>query len=464
MRLLALALLTCSAQAAANGPAWVAELSDTSPAKADVLAVTVPLGSHVAVGVYNTDAVAPEPPAGVAAVVRVQWFEHRTVFAGMAEEREAAVPYYLPERKDCAPTGAWVVELTPQAEGIYTVPIACNTNTVTVRLTCIALPASDVGYGFYTDSIRYPTQGIEAERAYMADMAAHGMNTFTPYARELGPKPWDYAKCLADRVNVAAEVGLADVRFPLVVLALEPKDINRAPAFATCEWPELVGYNYDEPAVEKGPEVAEYAARWHDVGRRTGTAIEAHIAKQIGAALDVWILHMDGMSAEAVQIARDAGKSRWMYNCALRGSNAALHRYWTGVYTWAMAPEVCLTWTYCHDPASRILPDGTWNLLRVYDTATCDRDGKPLPTVALEGMQEGIIDSRLLQELARRSTPEGNAYLDSLRAQVDWGFWPLGRGRDYSTSYVWDVPDTAVPPVDMVAMRGEVLRLLGVAQ
>lgn len=444
--------------AAANGPAWVVELSATDPAHIDNLSVTIPVGSHVAVAVYDTDAVEPQCPDGVTATVRVIWYEHRTVFVGMAEEREAVIPYYLPEPKDCPPTGAWVVELEPGAVGEYVVPIKCNTNTVTVRLSCIDLPRSDIGYGFYTDSVRYPDQ--TQIPAYLRDMARHGMTTFTPYGREVGPKPWDYAECLAWHIDAACDAGLVDTRFPLVCLSIGVKDILRARDFARHDWPELVAYNQDEPQVSAGADVARYAAEAHAEGLRSGTAIEWRIAKEIGAPLDVWVLHMDGMSEEAVAAARDAGKARWMYNCSLRGSNAALHRYWTGVYTWAMNPEVCLTWTYCHDPASRILPDGTWNLLRVYDTATCDRDGKPLPTVALEGMQEGIIDSRLLQELERANTAAGNAYLSDLRKRVDFGFWPLGRGREYSTSYVWDVPDTAVPPIDLQRMRREVLALL----
>lgn len=451
----ALALVAVSALASANGPAWVAELSDVKPAHLDKLTVYTVPGQHCAVGVYDTDAIAPEVPSRVTATVRVQWFEHRTVFASMPEERQAVVPYYLPEPKDCAPTGAWVLELEPEGIGVYQVPVKCNTNTVTITLVCLDLPPSDIGYGFYTDSVRYPTQGLEAERVYMADMAAHGMNTFTPYAREVGPPPWDYAKCLAQRVNLAAEVGLLDVRFPLLCLSTNPEDLVRAPTLATCEWPELVGYNQDEPGIESGPNVAALAENWHAVGRRTGTAIAWDIAKQIGASLDIWVLHMDGMSAAALE---PSGKSRWMYNCSLRGSNAALHRYWTGVYTWAMRPEVCLTWTYCHDPESRIRPDGTWDLRRVYDTATCDRDGKPLPTVALEGMAEGIVDSRLLQDLARTGGQAAQAYLAKLRAQVEFSFWPGGRGRDYGP-YVWDVPDIAVPPIDLCAMRQELVRL-----
>jgi hypothetical protein len=98
-------------------------------------------------------------------------------------------------------------------------------------------------------------------------------------------------------------------------------------------------------------------------------------------------------------------------------------------------------------------------MLRVYDTASCDAKGLPIPTVALEGLQDGIVDSRLLQELERRHSVVGDAYLKALREKVDLRFWPRGRGREYS-KYPWDIPDTAVPPIDLVQMRREVVRLL----
>jgi len=86
------------------------------------------------------------------------WFEHRTVYVGMPEERQAAIPYYLPEAKDCTPTGTWVVEVKPLALGTYRVPIQCSTNTVYVVVTCIDSPPSDIGYGFYTGGYPDPTR------------------------------------------------------------------------------------------------------------------------------------------------------------------------------------------------------------------------------------------------------------------------------------------------------------------
>lgn len=457
-------LLVAGMAASANGPAWVAELGDATPEHIDNLTVTVPVGSHVAIAVHDTDAVDVQAPDGIAATVRVMWFEQRTVFVGMAEQRAASIPYYLPEQKDCPPTGAWVVELTPQGVGKYAVPIACNMNTVTVNVNCIDLPSSGIGYGLYTDYVRFadPTQGP----AYYADMAAHGFNTFTPYARELpgefGVDNRDSAALLGWHINTAIDCGLVDDRYPLVCLSCGPEAIRDANArYRDGEWPELVSYNQDEPPASAAATVAQYADDAHALGLRSGTAIDGRIAMQIGAPLDIWVIHMDSMSEAVIDAAQDAGKTLWVYNCALRGSNAPLERYWAGVYTWATGAEVSLTWAYMHDPQSRIQPDGTWHLTRYYGKAVADRDGLPLPTVALEGLQEGIIDSRFLQELERSDTPEGNAYLADLRSRVPLDFWPEGKGRDYS-GYVWDVPDTAVPPIDCAVMRRDVIRLLGI--
>ena len=453
----------------ANGPAWVAELSDTTTARNDSLSVSIPIGSHAAIAVYNSDAIEPKCPDGINATVRVMWFEHRSVFVGWPGEREEAIPYYLPMLKDCRPTGAWVVELEPEHVGTFTVPIACNTNALTITVECIELPRGDIGYGFYTDHHRVPD--LSREREYNRDMAAHGMTTFTPYARIPSPTLTagdatyvdDTPHKLAWHINTAIADGLVDVRFPLLCLSAGADAVVASKEFAKGEWPELVLYNRDEPSPEHGEEVRLNAEDAHAAGLKSGTAISGESALAIGDPLDIWVLHMDGVSDETIAAAEAKGKDLWMYNCALRGSNAAQHRYWTGVYTWAVGPRVCLTWTYMHDKDSRIQPDGTWNCLRVYDTATCDAEGLPIPTVALEGIQEGIIDSRFLQELERLDTEAGNAYLDNLKKSVPFGFWTNGHGRDYS-SYVWDVPDLQVPPVDCVGVRREVLRLLEAAE
>ena len=105
------------------------------PAQADALTVTLPLGSHVAVAVYNTDAVRPQSPATVETTTRIMWLENRTVYAGMAEERQAAIPYYLLKEGNGTPTGSWVVEIKPLVLGKHVVPIICSANMVTVTIS-----------------------------------------------------------------------------------------------------------------------------------------------------------------------------------------------------------------------------------------------------------------------------------------------------------------------------------------
>ncbi len=444
----------------ANGPAWIAELSDPSPAGSDSIEVTIPLGSHVALGVYNTDAVDPMPRRGVTLTSRRIWYEHRTVFVGMPEERDVSVPYYLPKPDDCSPTGSFVVEITPREVGRHRVRIKCNTNTVTATVNCVELPKSDIGYGFYTDMARYGDWTKEPE--YNRDMAAHGMNTFTAYAREYPGNPSSLApEALAYHMDLAIETGLLDKRFPVLSLSCGPPTFAEAKALAKHEWPELIGYAHDEPNLTHKEIVAKEADEWHAVGARCGTAIDGQYAEAVGGPLDIWVLHI-GSPKRAFDLARKT-KEFWLYNCSLRGTNAALHRYWTGVYTWALQPRVCLTWAYMHDHTSRIMPDGEWKLSRVYDKAAPDREGLPMPTVALEGMAEGIIDSRFLQELERRDTPEGRRYLHKLRRSVDVGFWRDGRNRSAS-DYPWDVPDVQVPEIDCVVVRAKVLALLREAE
>ncbi|MDD3493696.1 MAG: hypothetical protein PHZ19_09405 [Candidatus Thermoplasmatota archaeon] len=368
------------------------------------------------------------------------------------------MPFYLVPPGDATPGLSWAVELTPEGLGTYVVEIGCNANVVTVTVQVIEVPEADIPFGFWTDHHRCG-DGTQ-HRAHFEDMRAHGFNTFTPYARGVGPYPCG-PQALAWYIDTAIEVGLVDLRFPLFCLSITPEDIGVAAGYAKHEWPELISYNRDEPPVRHKRQVAEHAARAHAVGRRTGTAIAGHHALVIGQPLDIWIVHMDTMFPEVAESARAQGKELWVYTCALRGTNAPLHRYWTGVYTWAVGAAGNLTWAYMHDRNSRIHPDGTWALTYLHCRSYTGRDGKPQPTVSIKGMQEGIIDYRLLRALEATDTPEGNAYLTDLRGRVDPLFWPDGKDRTY-TKYPWDVPDVAIPPVCGAEMRQEVLRLLGV--
>jgi hypothetical protein len=71
------------------------------------------------------------------------------------------------------------------------------------------------------------------------------------------------------------------------------------------------------------------------------------------SALDVWIVNARGLGAACER----KGKDLWMYECRFRGTNAPLHRYWTGLYAYAMHRRfdvrACWTWGYLHDDDSR---------------------------------------------------------------------------------------------------------------
>jgi len=262
-------------------------------------------------------------------------------------------------------------------------------------------------------------------------------------------------------IDAAIEEGLVDQRIPLLALALNYEDdsLGQARALAKHPWPEIVGYNCDEPGIERGPEVRHVAECWWSRGVRNGVAIEGENALVIGDPLQVWVVYMDSLTPDVIKTARLTGKELWVYNCGVRAGNAAMMRYYTGVYTWAVGAKCCLTWALFHLRESRIQPDGTWNVLRVHEVGAADSQGHLLPSVALEGMADGIVDNRLLQTLARKNTMEGNAYLAELRKKVPDLYAPVGM-RYADGAYPWDGPDLAKPPLDCREIRSDVLKLL----
>ena len=152
------ACLALTLSAAANGPAWIAELSD-EPAhleRSQDISVNTCEGEAVTIGIYNTDAVTVTTPEGVLATEPlVIWYEHRTVYRGMPDEREEAIPYYLPAQKWHPATGSWAVRLTPYEPGNYVIAFGTNMGICSVRLhVAPGVPAADCGFGFYSEFSR----------------------------------------------------------------------------------------------------------------------------------------------------------------------------------------------------------------------------------------------------------------------------------------------------------------------
>ena len=69
------------------------------------------------------------------------------------------------------------------------------------------------------------------------------------------------------------------------------------------------------------------------------------------------------------------------------------------------------------------------------------------------------LERRIHQNPRHPKAPPIAAWLQDLADRVDTRFWPQGRGPGYSP-YYWDVPDTAVPPIDGAAPRRQALKYL----
>jgi len=512
--------------AEANGPAWVAELSDPSPARAQQLEVWTLAGEPVTVIVHDTDAVDVAPPEGVSAEVFDVMYEHRTLFQGYPQEREGAIAYYLPPRRwnPTGPTGNYAVRLTPSLVGTYEVPIKCNVDTVTVtlRVPDVEVAKADVGFGVYLDSERFAYP--EHARLYYRDMVAHGMNTGVMYGRavdsSLGPhiprwqseeqvtpagstrsyfkdqrEHWraNMAQHVAWRMDALIEEGLIDPKIPMFNTSGGGRELSKCRPLSKYpdRWPEtLLWMTIDEPAPEAaGPAIAAFQEGQASTGR-SGCALGSDSCFAYGRHADVWIVMMQRLTTALIDKAERDGAEIWVYNCHIRGTNAPLHRYYTGAWTLKVrhATErvtptlVNLMWTYMHDNGSRINEDGTWHALRVCEHALGAPDG-PVGTVGLEGYRDGVLDFRILRELERElakwprhkgdwpSDKTTNPYgivddsarwLQSVLDDSPLAFYPPGEGwRDFRECYSWDVPDTAHPRhKDFVGIRRKALEYL----
>lgn len=347
-----------------------------------------------------------------------QWIETRDVFRGTDAERTADVPYYY-----------------PYTEG------------------------PDFGWGFFYDYGRLPAtyRTAEYQRKCFRQMAAIGMNTTTIYG-------WHGGQDLADvelQLTLAKEEGLGERPIPILVCA-SPADVQ-ANLHVPSGSPELIGYGRDEPpdTEEAAETVAKKSAEWHAVGMRTGSAISPDHANRVGGAMDILILHTPSLGSYVP----DGKHELWAYNCQLRGTNAPLHRYVMGLYALAahrrLGVKAMFLWSYVHNEDSGVFlnDDGSirWWGLRVYEHALPGPNG-PLPTVGLDGIREGIVDFKILDEAGRKAGNEG--WLDDLVSSVPLDMW-MGTdhpGGPAESSYFWDVPDLAKPNFDLDAIRAEACR------
>jgi len=358
------------------------------------------------------------------------------------------LPYYL--HKD-ATNGTFVLELAPEAVGTFEVPVA-EGQTVIVEVGA-EVPLGTLGCGFYTGSSRntYP----ETEEACLRHQVAYGMTTCTPGPAWPGLEP--SSEAFAQSMNAAVRAGMTG---PFFTQSLPPKWGVQAQALAETEWPEWYIPPRDEPMPCDEAEVREKAQPIIDAGVKTCACTGAESMLIYGDVIDWWLVRPEGLTRTLQEKARQEGKLLWVYLSQIRGTNAPLHRYLTGLWAWATGIEGVLLWTYMHSIASFRDAAGGWHNQSASDHALATPSG-PLPTVGLVGMYQGLVDHAVLTELERRVRDEAmhspreaefvSVWLQQVRECVQWCFWP-GRRPD---SKAFDRSDIMLPEVPSM---GEVRR------
>ena len=328
-----------------------------------------------------------------------------------------------------------------------------------VAASCSAqvLPPPDVGFGFYYSPGRCK---FGNERLYFEDMKKHGCNTFAPQANELpGQSGHSAAENISRQLNLAAQVGLLDRRFPIVCYSVGPRDLQAALRLKAkgVEWPELIQQSIDEPNATQEVTLKQYHAEAHTLGYRIGTAVAGYvctgydqqlpwckpedIGKHVpgmGKYLDLWILLVGTWDEGTRAAAREQGAAVGAY--LAYPSSPLLDRWTFGLWAWRAKTEINLMWAYIDKTPA-------WDYSRVDET-----EKGPLPRPGGAGYAEGIMDYRVLQAVRDLHTHRGDAFLHEVERKTTLGWWPRG--------YIKDDQDKEKPTVDMDAVRDKGMAIL----
>ncbi len=483
---LSLCVLADLDQARAAGPSWLAELSDPTAheVKADSIEVRTPAQTFVTVGVYETSSLDVQAPPSIGADVYLIRHVRRTVFKlgyGFSKARQVGyrgvpyrtrdelagdewtgpMPWFLspPDMHDRStedPQTSWGVRLKCGKAGTYEVPIACEQNTVTVTLHVgEPVPQSDCGFGFYFEQSlhRYP-QNLHMQMEQLRD---YGCNTV---ALQIPAKTAEEQYVVtAQTLDHGVAIGLFDKDVPVILMA--GIEGARRHGRRVADWPQLIKYAPDEPPPQFIGYVRNVCVEARALGLLTGTAISPASAFLYGDMLDAWIVPVQYQSQLLRVKARRDGARWWTYTTGLRGSNAPLNRYHSGVWTWKTRQRGNLAWVYMDHSNLAVHEDGSWQLrfvdgeMFMWSRALASPKG-PIATVGLAGFRDGTVDYRILRELDRAI--ERNPGHEKVGDIVYW----MQNLRDRMPSRLdtggsFDVSDTMMPPVDCVAVRRQAL-------
>ena len=374
-----------------------------------------------------------------------QRYERRPLFvfpAGSAkvparETRQFWLTVFAPP--DARP-GQYRGSLTLAASGTPEVRLPLQVDVLPIKL---ALP--EVTYGmYYRHHCQYPEfRTGEFFKRTIADMKAHGMNSFSVYAdlserkpnRALelnfdGGTPYHYPdrSCgLNWQMDILAEHGLLSPSHPLLLLGdhqftksaglIAPLSAYRGER----HWPEFLLYLADEPSSTKQIEMAK---RLNDIahsvaGVRTVTAIGK--PGVLAQYYDVWIVTTSVHPiSDVVEEAEKLGKEAWTYNCQWNGNQPRNDRFFTGYHMWTQRLRGNWQWCYTERGSGRVTSDGKlelgvpgyedpWRVSYVLPTPKGN-----IPTLGWEARREGVDDYRYLQTLRdaiRKARDSDNAAL-----------------------------------------------------
>ena len=453
-------MTTAALLAMFGGAAWVAPLIWIDHPAGFTAPSVVPAGEYHTFVVGNAAACRVDAPAAVnAAVFIVKCYP--TYVYGKWHLRA----YYMPTEQQSDPTGLWAVRFRADlAPGRHEFTVHTSDQdkhppvAYAFEVIDLALPAADIPFGMYFDFARFPPayRGRKFQEMYYKDMSEHGMTTATVFT-------WvSDGKDQVRQFRLMQKYGLD--RFPTMLLHGSGKD---DPAIPEIDGTPFLIYGPDEPSLARRAACEASQARKLALGMKNVTAMSGNAAWAFGDLFDVWVVHRSGITPMLHEHAKRTGASVWQYHCGMRGTNAALQRYYSGLYTWAVGARGCFRWAYTHNKDSCVRPDGTWNSLMVNEYVLPTADG-PMSTVGWEGVREGVLDYRVLRALERKiAAAAGNAekaeaitaaalWLGRLKSSVDPKFY-----QDCErTNYFWDRPDTFDPGVDLEKMRAEAVAFL----
>lgn len=332
--------------------------------------------------------------------------------------------------------------LTVQADarahpGSYTGTVSVGSREIpmTVEVLPIDLaPVEDMGYFMYHPDLRWdlvPDQDLWENIA--RDLADHGMTTATLYYQATRQDESSGKRVLADLdtyinpsfgipyaslIEIYGQAGLGrhqplidvlsqyDVAHdPNLVVALHKEYLRRG-------WPKVAFYINDE--IEYESRIAE-ARRTLELLEEaapdlmTTTALGPKGAEALGEKYDIWI----GCSRpEMIEFCNSLGKNPWTYSCrAVHDISPAFERFFFGRFPWKIGLKGVGLWSYLQD--GEVFYDRFGNSFGYsadfnfrpewkhrYGFVIAE-DGNIIPTVAWEGVREGIDDMRYLRTLEK---------------------------------------------------------------